>query len=153
MSNDIWEGVNNDMDRTKRKIIKGVVLFLLITLSVACGNLLSTVIIAKSAEMALKASSEKRQIEEALAKERLRIESEKVMAEAKERMKQINAHNKKAMEEANRAAEAYRKEQEHQQQVQKKLNETCQFWRNEYNKTRKEVDKIHRDNACKAAGM
>ncbi|MGB3609889.1 MAG: hypothetical protein WA987_05880 [Cellvibrio sp.] len=153
MQSDIWEGVNNEMGRTKRKIIKGIVLFLIITFGVACGNLISTVIIAKSAEMALNAGFEKRRAEEALAKERLRIESEKVMAEAKERMQELNARNKKAMDDANRAAEAYRREQEHQQQVQKKLNETCQFWRNEYNKTRKELDKIHRDNACKAAGM
>lgn len=39
--------------------------------------------------MALKASSEKRPAEEALAKERLRIESEKVMAQTKERMQDL----------------------------------------------------------------
>lgn len=153
MAGNIWESVDNELGQKKRKIIKGIVLFLIITFGVASGNLISTVIIAKSAEMALNAGFEKRRAEEALAKERLRIESEKVMAEAKERMQEINARNQKAMEDAKRIAEARRKEQEHQQQVQKKLNETCQFWRNEYNKTRKELDKIHRDNACKAAGM
>lgn len=153
MSDDIWEGVNSDLIRTKRKLIKSTVLFIIITLGVACGNLISTIIIAKSAEMALKASSEKRQVEEALVRERLRIESEKIMVETKERMQEINARNQKILEEAKRVAEARRREQEHQQQVQKKLNETCHFWRNEYNKTRKELDKIHRDNACKAAGI
>ena len=64
-------------------------LFIIITLGVACGNLISTIIIAKSAEMALKASSEKRQVEEALVRERLRIESEKIMVETKERMQEI----------------------------------------------------------------
>jgi len=153
MSDDIWEGVNSDLIRTKRKLIKSTVLFIIITLGVACGNLISTIIIAKSAEMALKASSEKRQVEEALARERLRIESEKIMAETEERMQEMNARNQKLLEEAKRFAEARRREQEHQQQVQKKLNETCHFWRNEYNKTRKELDRIHRDNACKAAGI
>lgn len=153
MTENIWSDIDQEINKKKQKIIKSIILFLIITIGVACGNLLSTIIIAKSAEMALRATSEKRQAEEALAKERLRIESEKVMAEAKERMQEINARNKKAMEDAKRIAEARRKEQEHQQQVQKKLNETCQFWRSEYNKTRKEVDKIHRDNACKAAGM
>ena len=56
----------------------------------------------------------------------------------------------KAQREKNRAVA---QEKERKRAIDNQLRKTCDFWIKEYRKTRESSDRIHRDNACKKAGI
>lgn len=122
------------------RILKSIALFLIITLGVTSGNLLSNYLTTLVAEHALKQAMIEANAEAAKRQTLNRQEAE-----------QAKAQGAIEQERRRQQTEKQRRDAEQKRSIQKQLNETCNFWTNEYNKTRKEVDKIHRDNACKAA--
>lgn len=83
---------------------------------------------------------------------------------AEKELRKVNAHiemeNKKAAErrraqrqQAEERRQKQQRERERNADVQRQLRSTCQFWIAEYRKTRNERDMMHRNEACKNAGM
>lgn len=130
---------------------KWIILFFVIFLGVTAGNLTSNWITAKVAEYQLKKSLE------AISKQ-LKIDTER----SKQEQEQLKIRNARIAEEQKRhqqqQAEARKREQEKKRQdaearkvTRQKQIQTCQFWIEEYAKTRSEVDMHHRNNACRDA--
>lgn len=128
-----------------------IILFFVIFLGVTAGNLTSNWITAKVAEYQLKKSLE------AMSKQ-LKIDAER----SKQEQEQLKIRNARIAEEQRRhqqqQTDARKREQEKKRQdaearkaTRQKQIQTCQFWIEEYAKTRTEVDMHHRNNACKNA--
>lgn len=115
--------------------MKWMLLFLMISLGVTVGNLSSSYIQWRVVQHVLE--------QEAQA-------AEKAMNERKKRMAEESA---RASERARERREQQRIRAEKEREVQRKRRETCVFWRNQYRETGNEMDKIHRDNSCRDAGM
>jgi biopolymer transport protein ExbB/TolQ len=118
-------------------------LFIIITLGVTVGNLTSNYITARVTAIVLEreARAIAKQIERETQQlnEQLRIDSERRRKQLAEQQTQNKVR-----------FEAERREREKQEEIRRKLQSTCDFWQREFNNTGKELDKIHRDNACKA---
>jgi hypothetical protein len=81
--------------------------------------------------------------------------NQKIQAELKINAQRQEAENKnRAIRDAEiaRQQEKYQAEQRQIIEVNKKRMETCKFWIIEFNKSRSESDKNHRDVSCRAAG-
>lgn len=118
-------------------------LFIIVTLGVTAGNLTSNYITARVTSTILEREAK------ALAKQ-LELDAQRLNAQ-----RQINEErrrNELAKQQAQDKAkfEIERREKEKQEEIRKKRQSTCEFWIKEFNNTRKELDRIHRDNACKA---
>lgn len=151
MENNIWGSVDEEVGAIKRKVIKAFGWFLIITFGVTCGNLLSTYITLSASAYVMKSSVKKFDDETKAKREVLRQQTERMNAENQEKLRALNAQRALEQERVRQQTERQRREAEQKRNIQNQLNETCKFWTNEYNKTKKELDKMHRDNACKAA--
>lgn len=124
------------------KFSKGIALFLIIFMGVTCGNLASNYIIVYIAGE--------------VAKKELREMAEKAEEAARRAAAENKARQERlAQERAERArqAEARRREQEKQQKIQEQRRSTCMYWIDQYRKTGKELDRLHRNRSCRDAGI
>lgn len=120
---------------------KYIILFFLIMFGVACGNLLSNWITAKVAAYEIRKATEQMQAEIKRQDEQRKIEN---AARAKRDL--IIA------EEQRRHQEKTKKDRETATYAKQAQIATCKFWIEEYRRTRSEIDKNHRTNACRDAG-
>src|SRR5690606_47360 len=121
--------------------IKAFGLFIIITLGVTAGNLLSNFITMYMAAKALEISTnEIRQKNKENAEARNIREAEAAKERARRQEEQRLAREKREREDAQ------------QRQVKKRLNETCDYWIKEYNRYKSDANRAHRDVACRQAG-
>ena len=122
--------------------MKYLALFLIITLGVASGNLISNWITAKAAARELFKAAEQMEahikMQDALAK---REREDRAKRDAIIRQEQKN-HQQKV-----------KREREAADQAQQVKITTCKYWIEEYRRTNSEIDRNHRTNACKDAGI
>lgn len=127
----------------------GIALFIALT----CSTLVSDLIEWKVADLYLKKVAaeleQKARAEEKIIKQQLEAEAKNMAA----RNAEIARQQENYQAEQKRIANANRIRNENAAEAQKKLMETCQFWITEFNKSRTEGDKNHRDVACRTAGM
>lgn len=142
-SGEAWnESYDEWTSRIWRKILKGVTLFLIITAGVTCGNLTSNYISASVAGI--------------IAERELREMAEKAEEAARRAAAENEARKErlaKEWAERNRKAEERRREQQKQQEIQEQRRSTCMYWIDQYRKTGKELDKLHRNRSCRDAGI
>lgn len=69
-----------------------------------------------------------------------------------EKKEKLQAETKKLIEENRILAEKQQRESAQQQQIKRKLDETCNYWISEHNKLKNDITKGHRDVACRHAG-
>lgn len=124
-----WNGV--------KAFAKGIGLFLIIAAGVTVGNILSTYLMAAASLKALTA-----------------IFSEPISTQAPTALQQPTTHQqpRPRIQTPSQAVEQISRETKRKREISDRLNQTCNFWIAEYNKTRKALDKAHRDVACRDAG-
>jgi hypothetical protein len=89
------------------------------------------------------------------ARAELKIKAERQETENRNRAArdaEIARQQESYQAEQQRAARANRIRNENAAEAQRKRMETCQYWITEFNKSRAEVDRNHRNNACRDAG-
>lgn len=122
-------------------LLKAIGLFIVITFGVASGNLLSNFVTVYLAAEALKQSTAAMEQKNKESAERRKIqEAEQAKIDARKQ------------EERRKAQEQQGKDRLQDQQVKQRLNETCQYWIDQFKRTKNEVDKSHRDISCRQAG-
>jgi len=75
-------------------------------------------------------------------------EGAKMLSREMQRARELNIANQKRAAE-NQKIRAI--ETKKQKAIKRQLLQTCNFWRDQYNKTKSRIDKNHRDNACSRA--
>ncbi|MBC6904236.1 hypothetical protein DWB84_01955 [Saccharophagus sp. K07] len=106
------------------------ILYIVISIGVMSGNLASNYITAWVAAYQL----------------------EKAVKAMEERLKADKIKDLEALLKRNALALENTKESAENAEIQRQRNRTCNFWIQEYNRTRSELDKSHRDVACRDAG-
>lgn len=114
--------------------INYLTLIFVIALGVTIGNLTSNYLTAKYTAYKL---------------ERAVKAMEAALDEKKEK---LQAETKKLIGENRILAEKQQRERAQQQQIKRKLDETCNYWISEHNKLKSDITKGHRDVACRQAG-
>lgn len=123
------------------KILKSIALTIIITVGVTAGNL------ASNAITAYYAAHQAAKLTKAAAEELRRLNERNAF----ERQQQAEQRQRQRLIQQQRQREA-KKQREQQSAADKQRTETCNFWIAEYRKTKRELDKIHRDTSCRAAG-
>jgi hypothetical protein len=122
----------------------GITLTIAIFIGVLGANVISTEISKEILSRQLASLSER-------ASERLRVEGELIEIKLKKQA-EISRQNQI---ERNRIAEKQNRiiriERERNTNASRQRIETCNFWKDQYRKTKRVDDRIHRDNSCKAA--
>lgn len=114
--------------------INYLTLIFVIALGVTIGNLTSNYLTAKYTAYKLEKTAEA--IADAIDMQREKLQTE----------------TKKLTEENRIYTEKKQRERTQQQQIKRKLEETCNYWISEHNKLKSDITKGHRDVACRQAG-
>ncbi len=126
----------------------GLALFIALTSAILVSDLIKWKVATVYLEMAAKEMEQKLKAEAALATARMKKETENLAT----RNAEIARQQENYQAEQRRIANANRIRNENAAEAQKKLMKTCKFWIAEFNKSKAEGDRNHRNNACRDAG-
>lgn len=126
----------------------GVVLFIALTASRLFSDWIEWEIVTYKAELAAKELEQKLKAEAKLLDQRMAAEAKNLAA----RNAEVARQQENYQAEQRRIANANRIRNENAAEAQRKLMETCKFWIAEFNKSKVEGDRNHRNNACRDAG-
>jgi len=127
----------------------GIVLFIALTASRLFSDWIEWEIVTYKAELAAEKIQQKIQAD-------LKISAQRREAEERNRAirdAEIARQQANYQAEQQRLIQANKIRNENAAEAQRKKMGTCQFWISEFNKSRSESDKNHRDVSCRAAGM
>lgn len=130
-------------------LLLGITIFISVSAAILTTDAIKWGAAMYAAKMAIEATNQKIQAE-------LKINAQRREAENRNRAvidSEIQRQQENYQAEQQRILQANRIRNENAAEAQKKRMETCQFWIAEFNKSRTEGDKNHRDVACRAAGM
>lgn len=127
----------------------GVTLFIALTTSRLISDWIEWEIVQETAKQATVKLQQKMKAEELINAQRQEAENRNRAA----RDAEIARQQENYQAEQKVIAIANKLRIESAAEAQKKRMATCQFWVNEFNKTKSETDKNHRNNSCKDAGM
>ena len=127
----------------------GITLFIALTASRLASDYIEFVLVAYNAKIAATEIERNLKAQKKINAQRQEAENRNRAARDAEiaRAQQNYQAEQKRLDDANRI------KAETAAEAQKKRTETCQFWINEFNKSKLESDKYHRNNSCKDAGM
>lgn len=130
-------------------LLLGLTIFIAVSAAILTTDAIKWGVAVYAANIAIEKASQK-------IKADLKISAQRREAEERNRMvrdAEIARQQENYQAEQQRLIQAQKIHNENAAEAQKKKMGTCQFWIAEFNKSKSEGDKNHRDVSCRAAGM